>query len=58
MLAEKVLKCTRIKRKDAEKVYLIVAIIHYALRLGGVVVGVLATGPQGCGFEPGQGDGF
>jgi hypothetical protein len=26
-------------------------------RLGGVVVRVLATGPKGCGFEPGQGDG-
>jgi hypothetical protein len=23
-----------------------------------VVVSVLATGPKGCGFEPGQGDGF
>jgi hypothetical protein len=27
-------------------------------RLGGVVVSVLATRPKGCGFEPGQGDGF
>jgi hypothetical protein len=27
-------------------------------RLGDVVVSVLATGPKGCGFEPGQGDGF
>jgi hypothetical protein len=27
-------------------------------RLGGVVVSVLATGPKGCGFEPGHGDGF
>jgi hypothetical protein len=28
-------------------------------RLGGVVVvSVLATGPKGCGFELGQGDGF
>jgi hypothetical protein len=27
-------------------------------RLGGVVVSVLATGPKGCGFEPGQSDGF
>jgi hypothetical protein len=27
-------------------------------RLGGVVVSVLATGPKGHGFEPGQGDGF
>jgi hypothetical protein len=27
-------------------------------RLGGVVVSVIATGPNGCGFEPGQGDGF
>jgi hypothetical protein len=26
--------------------------------LGGVVVSVLATGPKGCGFEPGLGDGF
>jgi hypothetical protein len=24
----------------------------------GVVVSVLATGPKGCGFEPGQSDGF
>jgi hypothetical protein len=29
-----------------------------ACHLGGVVVGVLATGSKGCGFEPGQGDGF
>jgi hypothetical protein len=27
-------------------------------RLGGVVVSVLATGPKGCRFEPGQGSGF
>jgi hypothetical protein len=27
-------------------------------RLGGVVVSVLATVPKGCGFKPGQGDGF
>jgi hypothetical protein len=27
-------------------------------RLGGVVVSVLATGPNGRGFEPSQGDGF
>jgi hypothetical protein len=27
-------------------------------RLGGVVVSVLATGPKGRGFEPGQDDGF
>jgi hypothetical protein len=27
-------------------------------RLGDVMVIVLATGPKGCGFEPGQGDGF
>jgi hypothetical protein len=27
-------------------------------RLGGVVVSVLATGPKGRGFEPGQGDSF
>jgi hypothetical protein len=26
--------------------------------LGGVVVTVINTGPKGCGFEPGQGDGF
>jgi hypothetical protein len=26
-------------------------------RLGGVVVSVLATGPKGCGFKHGQGDG-
>jgi hypothetical protein len=28
------------------------------IRLGGVVVIVLATGRKGRGFEPGQGDGF
>jgi hypothetical protein len=28
------------------------------LRLGGVVVSVLATEPKGCGFEPDQGNGF
>jgi hypothetical protein len=27
-------------------------------RLGGVVVSVLATGPNGRGFNPGRGDGF
>jgi hypothetical protein len=27
-------------------------------RFGGVVVSVLAAGPIGRGFEPGQGDGF
>jgi hypothetical protein len=33
--------------------------IHTNLgRLGGVVVSVLATAPKGCGFKPGQGDGF
>jgi hypothetical protein len=26
--------------------------------LGVLVVSVLATGPKGCGFEPGQGNGF
>jgi hypothetical protein len=31
---------------------------HCTCRLGGAVVNVLATGPKGCGFEPGQGDGF
>jgi hypothetical protein len=27
-------------------------------RLGGVVLGVLDTGPKGRGFKPGRGDGF
>jgi hypothetical protein len=27
-------------------------------RLGGVVVSVLAIGPNGRGFKPGRGDGF
>jgi hypothetical protein len=27
-------------------------------RLDGAMVSVLATGPKGCVFEPGQGDGF
>jgi hypothetical protein len=31
---------------------------NYICHLGGVVVSVLATGPKGCGFEPGKGDGF
>jgi hypothetical protein len=26
--------------------------------LGGAVVSVFSTGPKGCGFEPGRGDGF
>jgi hypothetical protein len=30
----------------------------HLVRLGGVVVSVIATGPRGCGFEPGQGDEF
>jgi hypothetical protein len=30
----------------------------FASRLGGVVVNVLATGPRGHGFKPGQGNGF
>jgi hypothetical protein len=30
----------------------------YNSRLGAVVVSVLATGPKGCGFEPGRGDRF
>jgi hypothetical protein len=32
--------------------------LHSLSRLGGAVVSVLATEPKGCGFEPGQGDGF
>jgi hypothetical protein len=36
-----------------------ISFIHTtARRLGAVVVNVLATGPKGCGFEPGQGDEF
>jgi hypothetical protein len=31
---------------------------NHDCRLGGVVVSVIATGPKGWGFEPGQGDGF
>jgi hypothetical protein len=31
---------------------------YISSRLGGVLVSVLATGPKGCGFETGQGDGF
>jgi hypothetical protein len=31
---------------------------RFSSRLRGVVVSVLATGPKGCGFEPGKGDGF
>jgi hypothetical protein len=30
----------------------------YRNRLGGVVVSVLATGPEVLGFKPGRGDGF
>jgi hypothetical protein len=33
-------------------------VLVYCSRLGGVVICVLATGPKGCGFEPGQGDEF
>jgi hypothetical protein len=33
-------------------------LLLYECRLGGVVVSVLATGPKGCRFEPGEGDGF
>jgi hypothetical protein len=36
------------------KIKTILMICHF----GGVVVSVLATGPKGCGSEPGQGDGF
>jgi hypothetical protein len=32
--------------------------VWYRSHLGGVVVSVLATGPKGHGFEPGQGGGF
>jgi hypothetical protein len=32
--------------------------MHDLSHLGSVVVSVLATGPKGRGFEPGQGDGF
>jgi hypothetical protein len=28
----------------------------HLVRLGGVVVSVIAAGPRGCGFEPFQGD--
>jgi hypothetical protein len=31
---------------------------EHGSRLVGVVVSVLANGPKGCGFEPGQGGGF
>jgi hypothetical protein len=33
-------------------------VLLHCSRLGGVVVNVSATGPKGCVFEPGQGDGF
>jgi hypothetical protein len=33
------------------------SLIHYVSPLGGVV-SVLTTGPKGCGFDPGKGDGF
>jgi hypothetical protein len=37
--------------------YLLLLLLPYLFsRLGGVGVCVLATGPKGCGFEPGQGD--
>jgi hypothetical protein len=32
--------------------------LHNVCRLSGVVISVLATGPKGRGFKPGQGDGF
>jgi hypothetical protein len=37
-----------------KNIYCILTMCH----LGGVVVSVLATGPKGCGFEPGHGDRF
>jgi hypothetical protein len=33
-------------------------ILGYVSHFSGVVVSVLATGPKGCRFKPGQGDGF
>jgi hypothetical protein len=39
--------------------YVIYAVhLIFSSRLGGVVVSVLATGPKGCLFKPGRGDGF
>jgi hypothetical protein len=35
-----------------------VSLAAVASRLGGVVVSVLATGPKGHWFKPGQGNGF
>jgi hypothetical protein len=32
--------------------------VSHTSHLGGVVVSVLASGPKGYGFEPGQGNGF
>jgi hypothetical protein len=39
-------------------IYVYVYIYIYMSCLGGVVVSVLANGPKGCSFEPGQGNGF
>jgi hypothetical protein len=38
--------------------YVTTRLRYASSRLGGVVVSVLATGPKGCGFKPGRGDGF
>jgi hypothetical protein len=35
-----------------------ISLICTESRLGGVEVSVFATGYKGCGFEPGEGDGF
>jgi hypothetical protein len=32
--------------------------VQLSCRLSGVVISTLATGPKGCGLEPGQDDGF
>jgi hypothetical protein len=37
------------------RLVLVITCVGY---LSNVVVSVLTTGPKGCGFSPGQGDGF
>jgi hypothetical protein len=38
--------------------FLLAVTMQLYCRLSGIVVSVLATGPEGWGFKPGRGDGF
>jgi hypothetical protein len=49
---------TRNGKDEREILFHKYTISKFSSHLGGVAVSVLSTGPNGCGFEPGQGDGF